>query len=94
MEHDGEDLRRLAFIDRKKRLSKIVPKRHGPGIQISEHLVGDGAAIYAKACELGLEGIVSKKLTSTYRPGRSKVWIKTRNRKSPGYVRVRDGLDG
>lgn len=94
LEHDGEDLRLLPFSDRKKRLKKIIRKACAPGIQICEHLEGDGAVIFAKACELGLEGIVSKKLTSTYRAGRSSAWLKTRNKLSPGYMRVRDGTDG
>jgi hypothetical protein len=33
-----------------------------PGIQYSEHLEGDGAAIFAEACKLGAEGVVSKQL--------------------------------
>ena len=39
---------------------------------------------FAKACELGLEGIVSKRAGSFYRSGRSGSWLKTVN---PDFVR-------
>jgi bifunctional non-homologous end joining protein LigD len=35
--------------------------------------------VFAKACELGLEGIVSKRAGSFYRRGRSRNWLKTKN---------------
>jgi bifunctional non-homologous end joining protein LigD len=35
--------------------------------------------VFAKACELGLEGIVSKRAGSFYRYGRSRNWLKTKN---------------
>ena len=71
---DGEDLRALPIEERKARLAKLG--RRKSGIQLSEHLAGDGAAIYAHACKLGLEGIVSKRLGSHYRSGRCSSWIK------------------
>jgi bifunctional non-homologous end joining protein LigD len=42
-------------------------------------LTAEGAAVFAKACELGLEGIVSKQEGSFYRSGRSDIWLKTKN---------------
>ena len=39
---------------------------------------GDGAAIFAHACKLGAEGIVSKHREHPYRSGPSKAWLKTR----------------
>ena len=35
--------------------------------------------MFAHACNMGLEGIVSKRKTSRYRPGRSPDWIKSKN---------------
>jgi bifunctional non-homologous end joining protein LigD len=49
------------------------------GIQYSEHLEDDGAAIFALACGLGCEGIVSKHRDHPYRSGPSKAWLKTKN---------------
>jgi len=41
----------------------------------------------AKACKLGCEGIVSKRLGSPYRSGRSKYWVKVKNPKAPAVKR-------
>jgi len=41
--------------------------------------------VFAKACELGLEGIVSKLAGSFYRSGKSRNWLKTKN---PDFVRT------
>ena len=43
------------------------------------------------ACRLGLEGIVSKRLTAPYRSGPSKSWIKVKNPKAPAATRNIDG---
>jgi ATP-dependent DNA ligase len=40
---------------------------------------GSGAALFKKACEMGLEGIVSKRALNAYRSGPSKFWLKTKN---------------
>ena len=39
---------------------------------------------------MGLEGMVSKRVDRPYRAGRSKDWVKIKNRKHPGYRRVQD----
>jgi hypothetical protein len=39
----------------------------------------DGPTVFAHACKLGLEGIVSKRKESTYRSGRSPDWLKMKN---------------
>jgi ATP-dependent DNA ligase len=41
--------------------------------------------VFAKACELGLEGIVSKRQGSFYESWRSRNWLKTIN---PDFVRT------
>ena len=53
----------------------------GDGIQLSEAITGDGAAIFRHACGLGLEGIVSKRIGSRYVSGRTRAWLKTKNPK-------------
>jgi bifunctional non-homologous end joining protein LigD len=35
--------------------------------------------VFAKACEMGLEGIVSKRAGSLYRSGTSRTWLKAKN---------------
>jgi ATP-dependent DNA ligase len=49
------------------------------GIQLSDALTGDGAAIFRHACGLGLEGIVSKPVGSRYVSGRTRAGLKTKN---------------
>ena len=57
------------------------------GIVFNEHLDSDGAAIFKHACKLGLEGIVSKRLGSPYRSGRSHDWLKFKNPEAPAVKR-------
>jgi len=47
--------------------------------------------MFAAVCDLGLEGIVSKKLDAPYRSGPSKAWIKVKNPKAPAATRVLEG---
>jgi ATP-dependent DNA ligase len=44
------------------------------GILLNEHNAEDGPAVFAYACRLGAEGIVSKRIDSTYRSGPCRVW--------------------
>jgi hypothetical protein len=55
------------------------------GILFSEALAAEGEVVFAKACELGLEGIVSKGAGSFYKSGKSRNWLKTVN---PNFVRT------
>jgi ATP-dependent DNA ligase len=48
-------------------------------ILFSDALVAEGARVFAKACELGLEGIVSKRAGSRYSSGNSRQWLKSKN---------------
>jgi ATP-dependent DNA ligase len=58
-----------------------------PGIRFNEHMEGDGPTVFAHACKLGLEGIVSKRKDSAYRSGRSPDWLKMKNSDSPAVKR-------
>jgi bifunctional non-homologous end joining protein LigD len=49
------------------------------GVLFSEALAAEGAVVFAKACELGLEGIVSNRAGSFYRSGTSRNWLKGKN---------------
>jgi hypothetical protein len=49
---------------RKKRLGSLLSKRR-VGIVLSTHTDEDGAAGFRQACAMGLEGIVSKRLSAT-----------------------------
>jgi hypothetical protein len=47
--------------------------------RLNEHVAEDGPTVFAHACRLGAEGIVSKKIDGTYQSGPCRVWIKVRN---------------
>jgi bifunctional non-homologous end joining protein LigD len=89
LEIDGLDLRPLPLSDRKRRLVKLVGKRR-LGIVLSSHAAEDGAAIFRQACAIGLEGIVSKRLSAPYRSGPSRDWLKVKSPDSPAMVRARE----
>ena len=58
----GQDVRPEALEERRKRLAKLLSRSNKAmreGIQLSETITGDGAAIFRHACGMGLEGIVS-----------------------------------
>jgi len=86
----GEDIRRQLLVERKTALKWVLHKAR-EGIQYVEHGEGHGDKLFAAVCNLGLEGIVSKKLTAPYRSGPSKAWIKVKNPKSPAATRAIDG---
>ena len=87
---DGDDLRCCPLIERKADLAKLLFRSRG-GIQYVEHAEGHGDRMFAAVCDLGLEGIVSKKLTAPYRSGPSKSWIKVKNPKAPAATQAMDG---
>jgi bifunctional non-homologous end joining protein LigD len=89
LELDGEDWREQPLEARKKQLRQIT--RKSEGLQYSEHLEGDGVAIFENVCAMGLEGIVSKRRDFPYVSGRAKCWIKVRNPASAAMRRYEEG---
>ena len=71
---NGHDLRKLPLTDRKKHLKKIID---GTDLQFSESFEIDGKEMFAHACNVGLEGVVSKVRDSRYPSGRGRDWVKT-----------------
>jgi bifunctional non-homologous end joining protein LigD len=51
-----------------------------------------GPDLFQQACKFGLEGLVSKRRDRPYRAGRSKDWIKVKDRKHPAMERVKDAF--
>jgi bifunctional non-homologous end joining protein LigD len=85
---DGDDLRGLPLSMRKANLQRLLARRPD-GIFLSDFEQGEiGPDLFRKACEFGLEGLVSKRSDRPYRGGRSKDWIKVKNRKHPAMERV------
>ena len=86
IELEGEDLSRTPIEHRKRMLAKLV-RAPRPGIVVNEHYEGYGEIIFQHACKLGCEGIVSKRLGSLYRSGRSPHWLKIKNPAAPAVKR-------
>jgi bifunctional non-homologous end joining protein LigD len=80
---EGEDLRLCPIEQRREALMRLVAGVDG--LLFSEALAAEGAVVFAKACELGLEGIVSKREGNFYRSGKSRNWLKIIN---PDFVRT------
>ncbi len=61
------------------------------GFALAAAFEADGEDSFRAACELGLEGIVSKRLTAPYKSEPCTSWIKVRSPKSPAYLRIDEG---
>jgi bifunctional non-homologous end joining protein LigD len=86
LELDGTDLRREPLV-RKATLASIL-RRSRHGVRLNEHLEHpEGEVVFRHACKMGLEGIVSKRLGSRYRSGRSPDWLKFKNPEAPAVRR-------
>jgi bifunctional non-homologous end joining protein LigD len=90
IELDGEDLRHEPIERRKAALAKLI-RRAKTGLVLNEHIEEPGDMVFRHACKLGLEGIVSKRLGSRYRSGRSRHWIKSKNPVCAAVTREAEG---
>jgi ATP-dependent DNA ligase len=87
---DGEDLRSLPLSMRKTNLARLLARRPD-GIFVAPFEQGEiGPDLFMAACDMGLEGMVSKRADRPYRAGRSMDWVKIKNRKHPAFRRVQD----
>jgi bifunctional non-homologous end joining protein LigD len=76
---EGETLTRRPLHERKAELLRLVGKpRARSRIRYSEHVAGQGGRMFAEACRLKLEGIVSKRRDSAHKAGRTDAWVKTK----------------
>ena len=75
---DGESLARKPLLERKALLRALVGRRKTSRIRYADHVMGNGRAFFEQAQRLGLEGIISKRASEPYRPGRHGEWVKTK----------------
>ena len=76
---EGFDLRDSPLSERKRILKELLDETGVSGpILYADHLVSDGPRLFAHACKLGFEGIISKKADAPYRSERSDAWIKVK----------------
>ena len=88
----GDDLRKLPLHLRKTSLQRLLARRP-EGIFVNPFERGEiGPDLFLAACQMGLEGLVSKHRERPYQAGRSKHWVKVKNRKHPAMYRVMDAL--
>ena len=75
---NGFDLRHSPLIERKRALAQLLAGNNPEGspIQLNPYIEADTTAVFQRACEMQLEGIVSKECHSEYRSGRQETWIK------------------
>jgi bifunctional non-homologous end joining protein LigD len=87
---DGEDFRRMPLSMRKAGLAELLSDPVD-GLFIAEYEQGEiGDVLFRVGCNMGLEGIVSKRLDRAYGAGRCRHWIKIKNPAHPANSRVRD----
>ncbi|WP_423982431.1 non-homologous end-joining DNA ligase [Ilumatobacter sp.] len=76
---DGTDTVDLAYLDRRRLLEQVLEA--GDHWAIPPHHVGGGADLLAATAAQQLEGLIAKRVDSTYRVGtRTKDWLKIKNR--------------
>jgi bifunctional non-homologous end joining protein LigD len=86
IELDGRDLRREPIERRRVLLIRLLAKASA-GLQVNDHIFEPGDVVFRHACQLGFEGIVSKRLGSPYVSGRSRHWVKSKNPQHPAVKR-------
>jgi DNA ligase D-like protein (predicted ligase) len=84
---DSEALRAAPLHERKERLRHLL-SNVGTPLQYSDHQIGRGPEFYAQACELSLEGIISKRAEAAYSPGNRGLWAKVKCQNREEFVVV------
>lgn len=89
---NGDDLRDAPLLERKAALSRLLEYAEAnpstSPLVVSGFLRGNGALAYRRACEAGLEGVMSKSVESSYRGGRGDSWRKLKCIDSDEFVIV------
>ncbi|MBA4089126.1 DNA ligase D [Sphingomonas sp. VDB2] len=74
---EGQDMKALPQIERKERLEALL-KAAKPPVQVADHVIGAGEALYRSLCDAGQEGIISKRIDAPYRGDRTRNWVKVK----------------
>ena len=82
---DRHDTVALPYEERRRLLRELLDD--GPNWQVPAHRIGDGRALLDATIAQELEGVMAKRLGTSYRPGaRSKDWRKVKNRQQADVV--------
>ncbi|BBF71725.1 DNA ligase D [Sphingomonas bisphenolicum] len=82
---EGQDMKALPQIERKERLEALL-KAAKPPVQVADHVIGAGEALYRSLCEAGQEGIISKRIDAPYRGDRTRNWVKVKCTRRQDFV--------
>jgi bifunctional non-homologous end joining protein LigD len=74
---DGEDFARKLLLERKARLAGLLAGAPA-GIHYSEHFTESCPQVRVAACQIGAEGVVSKRIDQPYAPGNRRIWVKAK----------------
>jgi bifunctional non-homologous end joining protein LigD len=89
--YDARNLTKLPLVERKFLLGELLEGRESR-LRFTDHILGNGPRVFAGADRMDLEGIVSKRVDSPYRPGkRSRDWLKVKCWRT--HVFVLGGID-
>ncbi len=74
----GKSLRSRPLLERKAALAALLESSPLASVRLSDHVAGQGEEFFQRACQLGVEGVVSKRADASYRSGRNRDWLKTK----------------
>ena len=75
---DGEDLRDLPLLERKRRLKTLIETGGvGDRVLYSEHFAYD-SSVLEHVCGLAYEGVICKRADARYSSGRNRNWLKVK----------------
>lgn len=76
---DGYNMEKVPLLERKAVLEQLLAAvEPGASIRYSDHILGDGPRFYSQVCEMGLEGMISKRTDASYHKGRHESWQKSK----------------
>lgn len=76
---DGHNLRGLPLDQRKTILERLFQQfGDNSTLRYSSHVRAHGAEMFRRACQMGSEGVVSKRANAPWRAGRAHDWIKAK----------------
>jgi bifunctional non-homologous end joining protein LigD len=86
---NGKDLRELPLLKRKAALKRILGKTKNNRIRFTDHVIGEGLALFEQLEERSLEGMVAKRIDSKYVGGRTRDWLKIKTAAGKEEMRMR-----
>jgi len=93
---DGFDLTRCRLLDRKNLVEQVLKPSHN--IRYSDHIIAEGERLFSEVAKIPMEGVVAKRIDSTYVQRRTSDWLKIKNVRElevviGGYTRSRKSRD-